>query len=207
MHSPLLSVCAPTHLFTHARCHLLTPCVPTVCAQDHVLFVMHGNDLNGTSDVASKFPSRAAIKLISGVNQTGYFCEDFTWDEVSTLRLKARGYGGEGPLDGIYPFFQFHEMLAYTAELARLTNRWGDLGVYPEVKMSTYFRSIGLPIEAKYLEAARDAGYCVDDDAGVCKQVQWGDETEQVRRAGEGWRGLARPRLYAARILTLPSSH
>jgi glycerophosphoryl diester phosphodiesterase len=137
--------------------------------------VQHGNDLGGTSDVAEKFPERVATKVISGKNVTGYFTEDFTWAEISTLRLRARAYGGQGALDGIYPFFRFSEMLEFTKTLARETNRWGELGVYPELKMPTYFRSLGLPLEEKYLQAAADAGYCTFDEAGFCASTTNGE--------------------------------
>jgi glycerophosphoryl diester phosphodiesterase len=152
-----------------------------ISTKDGVLMVMHGNELSGTSDVAEKFPGRNTTKTISNKQQSGYFSEDFTWDEIKTLRLRARAYNGTGPLDGIYPFFKFSEMLEYVKYLAEATSSYGNLGVYPETKMATYFRSIGLPLEDKYLQTAADAGYCEFDEA-----LAFCAATPPGRNRGEG---------------------
>jgi|NorSeaMetagenome_1021524.scaffolds.fasta_scaffold27477_1 glycerophosphoryl diester phosphodiesterase len=61
-----------------------------ISTKDHVLLVMHGNELSRTSDVADKpeFADRKTTKVIddgdgSGKSTiTGFFSEDFTWEEI-----------------------------------------------------------------------------------------------------------------------------
>jgi glycerophosphoryl diester phosphodiesterase len=148
-----------------------------VITKDGVLMVMHMNELGRTSDVADhpEFQDRHTTKLVDdgdgcgSNNYTGWFTEDFTWAEVSTLRLKATSYQEQGPLDGIYGFLKFDEMLAYVAELSVKEGR--KLGVYPESKLSNYFRSIGLPLEDKFLETIAAHGYCGyvhSNQSGLC---------------------------------------
>ena len=60
--------------------------------------VMHANDLNGTSDVALKFPGRGATKVIGGENKTGYFCEGEPPPPPPPLRERAIGPGDPPPL-------------------------------------------------------------------------------------------------------------
>ncbi|HEY4267142.1 MAG TPA: glycerophosphodiester phosphodiesterase family protein, partial [Galbitalea sp.] len=63
--------------------------VPT---RDGVLVIRHENEISGTTDVASRaeFADRRTIKTIEGETLTGWFTEDFTWDELSTLRARER---------------------------------------------------------------------------------------------------------------------
>jgi glycerophosphoryl diester phosphodiesterase len=96
-----------------------------ISTKDHVLMVMHGNELGRTSDVSEhpEFADRYTTKLVddgdgvTATNVTGWFSEDFTWEEVSTLRLRTVKNANPGPLDGLYPFVKFTEMLDYVDEL------------------------------------------------------------------------------------------
>lgn len=61
-----------------------------ISSKDGVLFVMHRNELGRTSDISEKaeFADRKTTKVIddgdgSGKSTlTGWFSEDFTWEEV-----------------------------------------------------------------------------------------------------------------------------
>ena len=140
-----------------------------ISSKDHVLFVMHGNELGRTSDIAEKpeFAERKTTKVIDDgdgctkATVTGWFAEDFTMDEIKSLRLRATAHAG--PLDGIYSFLTFDEMLSYIEELSD-TLGW-TLGVYPETKLSNYFASIDLPLEDKLMETISRHGYCGYDEA------------------------------------------
>ena len=63
-----------------------------VVSQDGVLVVRHENEISGTTDVADRpeFADRRTTKTIDGAELTGWFTEDFTWDELSTLRCRER---------------------------------------------------------------------------------------------------------------------
>ena len=129
--------------------------VPT---KDHVLVVRHENEISGTTDVAdhTEFAARKTTKSVDGVGVTGWFTEDFTLDELRTLRAKERLpavrqentlYDGRWTVPTLQEVFELRERLS--KELGRA------VGIIPETKHSTYFKSIGLPLEAKLVEMVR----------------------------------------------------
>jgi glycerophosphoryl diester phosphodiesterase len=128
-----------------------------VSTKDGVLVARHENDISGTTDVADhpEFAGRRATKVVDGVSVTGWFTEDFTLAELRTLRAKER-LPELRPLntryDGRYPIPTFQEIV----DLARDCHR--RVGIYPETKHPTYFRSIGLPLEGELVRVLRRNG-------------------------------------------------
>ena len=121
-----------------------------VSTKDGVLIARHENEIGGTTDVAEKFPSRRTTKTIDGQALTGWFTEDFTLEEIRTLRAKERLPFRSHERNGLYPVPTLDEVLALAEAKSRETGR--AIGVYPETKHPTYFRSIGLPLEPPLLE-------------------------------------------------------
>jgi len=121
-----------------------------VSTKDHVLVARHEPNITDTTDVADhpEFASRKTTKTIDGVAQTGWFTDDFTLAELKTLRAKERL-----PLvrqrntiyDGHYQVPTFQEVIDLSKQLSRELAR--PIGIYPETKHPTYFRSEGLPLE------------------------------------------------------------
>jgi glycerophosphoryl diester phosphodiesterase len=132
-----------------------------VSTKDHVLVVRHENEIGGTTDVAShkEFAGRKATKVIDGIAETGWFTEDFTLAELKTLRAKERLplVRQENTMyDGRFEIPTFAEVLALRERLSRELHR--VVGLYPETKHSTYFRSIGLNLETPLVRQIRGAG-------------------------------------------------
>jgi glycerophosphoryl diester phosphodiesterase len=131
-----------------------------VSTKDHVLVARHENEISGTTDVSAhpEFASRKATKVIDGNTLTGWFTEDFTLAELKTLRAKERlpQVRQENTMyDGRFEVPTFTEVLRLRAALSKELGR--TIGVYPETKHSTYFRSIGLPLEEPLVRAVRSA--------------------------------------------------
>ena len=63
-----------------------------VVSRDGVLVVRHENQIGSTTDVADRleFGARRTTKTVDGAEMTGWFTEDFTWDELSTLKCRER---------------------------------------------------------------------------------------------------------------------
>src|SRR5580700_11986372 len=61
-----------------------------VSTRDGVLVARHENEIGGTTDVAAhlEFADRRSTKLIDGVSVEGWFTEDFTLQELKTLRAR-----------------------------------------------------------------------------------------------------------------------
>jgi glycerophosphoryl diester phosphodiesterase len=121
-----------------------------VSTKDHVLVARHEPNITDTTDVADhpEFAGRKTTKTIDGVTQTGWFTDDFTLAELKTLRAKERL-----PLvrqrntiyNGHYQVPTFQEVIDLSKQLSRELAR--PIGIYPETKHPTYFRSEGLPLE------------------------------------------------------------
>ncbi|MET9245733.1 glycerophosphodiester phosphodiesterase [Nonomuraea sp. NPDC003709] len=132
--------------------------VPT---KDHVLVVRHENEISGTTDVSlhPEFATRRTTKVVDGRNVTGWFTEDFTLAELKTLRAVERLPAirqRNTVYDGYYQVLTFQEVLDLAKRLSRQYGR--QVGVFPETKHPTYFRSIGLPLEEPLIETVKRNG-------------------------------------------------
>jgi glycerophosphoryl diester phosphodiesterase len=130
-----------------------------VSTKDGVLVARHENEIGGTTDVADKpeFAGRRTTKVIDGTSYTGWFTEDFTLAELKTLRAKERipELRRRNTLyDGRYEVPTLQEIIFLTNRLSRELGR--RIGIYPETKHPSYFRSIGLPLETPLVETLRD---------------------------------------------------
>lgn len=119
-----------------------------VLTKDGVLVARHENEISETTNIAEKreFANRKTSKTIDGEKMTGWFTEDFTLDELKTLRAKERLpqlRKDNMAFDRQFEIPTFEEILT----LAKAHN----VGVYPETKHPSYFASIGLPHEAPLL--------------------------------------------------------
>ena len=131
-----------------------------VATTDPVLVARHENEISGTTDVADhpEFAARRTTKVVDGVSTTGWFTEDFTLAELRTLRATERlpQLRQENTLyDGRFTVPTLAEVLALRTQLSKELGR--TIGVYPETKHPTYFRSIGLPLEAPLVRELRRA--------------------------------------------------
>ena len=125
-----------------------------VCTRDGVLIARHENNIVETTDVATRpeFASRKAEKLVDGTKQLGWFVEDFTLAELKTLRAKERlpQYRPQNAaMDGRFDVPSWQEIIDFTA--AESAARGKLIGLVPELKHSTYFARIGLPLEDRFL--------------------------------------------------------
>ena len=133
-----------------------------VLTKDGVLVARHENEISETTDIASRpeFTSRKATKIIDGQSFTGWFTEDLTVAELKTLRAKERLpqlRPANMAYDGQFEVPTFDEVLKLAAEAKKQTGR--VIGVYPETKHPSYFKTIGLPHEASLLAALRRFGH------------------------------------------------
>ncbi len=127
-----------------------------VSTKDGVLVARHENEIGGTTDVAAhpEFTDRKTTKTIDGAALTGWFTEDSTLAELKTLRAKERlpAVRQRNTIyDGLFEVPTFQQVIDLTRRLSRELGR--TIGIYPETKHPTYFRSIGLPLEPALVRA------------------------------------------------------
>lgn len=121
-----------------------------VATRDGVLVLRHENEISGTTDVAAhpEFASRRTTKRIDGATLTGWFTEDFDWDELATLRTVERlpeVRPNSATFDGRQPILRLDELLAMLDADAADTGR--RVKLVAEIKHATYFASVGLPLD------------------------------------------------------------
>ena len=144
-----------------------------VSTKDGVLVARHENEIGGTTDVASRFPTRRTRKVVDGDTITGWFIEDFTLAELRTLRAKERLAFRSHAYDGQYAVPTFEEVLALADSLGRARGR--VVGVYPETKHPTYFRAIGRPLEPALLRTLSAHGRNRRDGAVFIQSFEEGN--------------------------------
>jgi glycerophosphoryl diester phosphodiesterase len=130
-----------------------------VSTRDGVLIARHESEISATTDVADRpeFAGRKATKRIDGRELTGWFSEDFTLAEIKTLRARERLPFRNQFYNGRFEVPAFAEVIALAKRKSAETGR--TIGVYPETKHPSYFRSLGLPLEEPLLADLTEAGY------------------------------------------------
>jgi glycerophosphoryl diester phosphodiesterase len=117
-----------------------TDLVPT---RDGILVCRHDAELSLTTDVANhaRFANRRTTRLIDGKPESGWFVDDFMWEEIQALRAVERWPFRDHSFDGEFP------ILGLTELLALIRKHSASLTVLLELKHPAYFASAGLPIE------------------------------------------------------------
>jgi glycerophosphoryl diester phosphodiesterase len=133
--------------------------VPT---RDGHLVARHENEIGGTTDVADhpRFADRRATRSIDGQEVTGWFTEDFTLEELKTLRCRERLpqlRPANTAFDGQETIATFADVIALArSESARLGR---TIGVYPETKHPSHFEGLGLSFDRPLLDELEKAGW------------------------------------------------
>jgi glycerophosphoryl diester phosphodiesterase len=132
-----------------------------VATKDGVLVDRHEPEIGQTTDVAShpEFAGRKTTKVIDGVATTGWFTTDFTVAELKTLHAIERlpAIRQHNTLyDGLYQVPTLQDDIDQARALSRKYHR--QVNLVPEIKHSTFFRSVGLPMEQRLLDVLRSNG-------------------------------------------------
>ncbi len=131
-----------------------------VFTKDRVAVIRHENEIGSTTDVADRpeFADRRASKTIDGAELTGWFTEDFTWDELAALRCRERLpllRRTSASFDGAQPMLRLRDVLDLVRDASLAQGR--EIGVVLEVKHATYFSGLGYDVAGLLAAELRDA--------------------------------------------------
>ena len=101
--------------------------------------------VEATTDVAERpeFADRLTTKIIDGRPITGWFTEDFTLEELKTLKARERLPELRGTeSDDLYEVPTLEEIIDLVKQVEEQTGR--EIGIYPETKHPTYFAEEGI---------------------------------------------------------------
>jgi glycerophosphoryl diester phosphodiesterase len=162
-----------------------------VATADRVLVIRHENEISTTTDVASRseFAGLRTTKVVDGNTLTGWFTEDFTWEQLSTLRATER-------IPQLRPQNTKHVdsgILRFADLLRLLDNADRCVGLVAELKHATYFESIGLPLDELFAAELVESGW-------------WGDSRLTVESFEETVLGALRKRGIRAPLVFLIES-
>ena len=126
-----------------------------------MLVARHEPEIGGTTNVADhpEFASRKTTKVIDGA--TSPAGSPRTSRSRSSRRCAPRSASRTSArhntrYDGKFEIPTFQEVLDLRAQLSRKLHR--QIGVYPETKHPSYFRSIGLPLEPELVSTLNRNG-------------------------------------------------
>ncbi|WP_150236968.1 glycerophosphodiester phosphodiesterase family protein [Nocardiopsis quinghaiensis] len=135
--------------------------VDLVATRDGRLVCRHEQEIGGTTDVAEhpEFADRRTTRTVDGREVTGFFAQDFTLEEIRTLRAVERLQEirpDNAAMDGTYGIPTLDEVIelafSLTGELGR------PIGIYPETKHPAYHVEQGLELEPGLISTLREAG-------------------------------------------------
>ncbi|AMM19845.1 glycerophosphodiester phosphodiesterase [Frondihabitans sp. PAMC 28766] len=135
-----------------------------VSTSDGILVLRHENEISSTTDIEdhAEFADRRTTKSVDGEMVAGWFTEDFTWAELSTLSIRER-------LPELRPASALHDgegRIQRLTDLLSLLDSEAVAGhpvaLVAEIKHATYFESIGLPLDELFAAELQAAGW-IDD--------------------------------------------
>ncbi len=119
-----------------------------VFSKDGVLVVRHDNYLSTTTDVEDH-PEFAARKR-KLAEREDWFVEDFTLQELKTLRARQAFKGRSKEFDGKYQIPTFQEVIDLATRESRRLGR--QVGLYPETKLPSHYDGLGYDFTGSLLE-------------------------------------------------------
>lgn len=133
-----------------------------VVSRDGVLVVRHDTEIGSTTDVADhpEFADRRTTKTVDGAELSGWFVEDFTWDELATLRCRERLprlRPGSASFDGEQQILRLRDVLDLVAQAGLEQGR--EIGVVLEIKHATFLTGLGFDYAALIAAELRAAGW------------------------------------------------
>ncbi|XP_034841160.1 uncharacterized protein [Maniola hyperantus] len=137
-----------------------------IITRDGHIIARHENELGVSTDVAQRreFASRRRTQRVSGNLVNGWFSEDFTLAEIKTLKSRepmSTIRKANTRMDRSLDVATFQEIIDLVKALETSENR--TIGIYPEIKYSTHFQRLGLPMEQKVVDIFHMNGYVGKD--------------------------------------------
>ena len=123
-----------------------------VATRDGVLVLRHEHEISGTTDVADhpEFADRRTTRDVDGDRMTGWFTDDFTWAELTTLRARERLPNvrpASARFDGRYPLLRLRDLMRLIDEAPPAPGTQRPVRLVVEVKHATEFAARGLPLD------------------------------------------------------------
>lgn len=184
-----------------------------VVTKDLVLVARHENELSSTTDVASReeFDDRQRSKTIDGQLVSGWFAEDFTLEELRTLRAKERLpilRPANARYNGLYQVPTLAEVVKLVRAKEAETGR--RIGLYPELKHPNFLlQEAGIDMVDLLLKELREAGLSEADpiriqsfEVGTLRRLSQRSDFALVQLVGTSGGPVDEPAMRYADMIT-----
>lgn len=133
-----------------------------VMTRDGHIIARHDNELGLTTDVGKhpEFASRYRTQTVDSQSVSGWFTEDFTLEEIKTLRSIERIpliRPGNARMDDSMDVPTLQDIIDLARGMEISLNR--RIGIYIEIKHGTHFQRLGLAMEQPLVDILRRNGY------------------------------------------------
>ena len=135
-----------------------------VARHENAIAILNADDSvrEATTDIATRpeFAALLTTKTIDGTAIRGWFTEDLTLAQLKTLRAVERIPAirpGNMAFNGQFQVPTLQEVIDLAK--SKSIEKGRTIGVYPETKHPTYFKSINLPLERRLLEVLTNNGW------------------------------------------------
>lgn len=119
-----------------------------VLSRDGVAVIRHDNELSETTNIAdlAEFADRKTIKEFAGHRLEGWFVEDFTWEEISSLRSRERipHLRPENTAFTDEPIWRLADLVAFLE--GRVTPGGEAVQLVLEIKHASYYALLGFDL-------------------------------------------------------------
>ncbi|MBT2518594.1 glycerophosphodiester phosphodiesterase [Streptomyces sp. ISL-90] len=148
-----------------------------VATRDGVLVLRHENEISGTTDVARRpeFAAKRTTREVDGKPLTGWFTEDFTWAELSTLRARERLGAvrqSSSSFNDRYPIIRLRDLFALIDTAADEQRRL--IRMVAEFKHASHFDALGLPLDELFAAELEEAGWGRGDERLIMESFEPG---------------------------------
>lgn len=138
-----------------------------VMTKDGQLIARHEPILDETTDVSSRpeFASRRTTKVLDGFAVTAWWSEDFTLAEIKQMKARERIPSvrpANARVNDQLEIPTLQEVIDLAKGLEKVAGR--KIGIYPETKHPTYYRSLGFAMEETLVHILRRNGYAGKHD-------------------------------------------
>ncbi|GAB2223748.1 hypothetical protein Droror1_Dr00004488 [Drosera rotundifolia] len=131
-----------------------------LATKDGVLICHHDVHLDDSTNIKDhpEFADRKRTIEVQGVNITGHFLVDFTWEEIQTLGTTQRYSFRDQQYNGQFPIITFEEYISIALDAPRV------VGIYPEIKNPVHVNDHvkwfeGRKFEDVFLDTLKKYGY------------------------------------------------
>lgn len=138
---------------------------PDLClSKDGILIALHDLLLDDVTNVASieKFKDRKKTLVVENETMTGYFVNDFLYEELLELRLNQRLPYRTTLYNGKFQIPSFNQIMELARNHYNNTNRL--VGIYVELKHPSYFSQLGFNMADMLLDSLKSGGYAINGE-------------------------------------------